>query len=127
MKKETILVIEDDKFFRDLVSKKLEKEGFNALTAKDSNEAFKVLEVERPTLIILDLVLPGLDGFEILSMIKKDNKINGIPVIILSNLGQEDEVDKAKSLGAVDFMVKVNFTPDEIVAKVKEVLRKQYL
>ncbi len=127
MEKESILLIEDDKFFRDLVSKKLVESGFEVLMAHDSKEAFEVLENSNPVIIILDLILPGLDGFEILSMIKKDKKTSDVPVIILSNLGQEEEVAKAKALGAADFMIKVNFTPDEIVAKIKDVLNKKYL
>jgi len=127
MEKESILLIEDDKFFRDLVSKKLVESGFDVLMAHDSKEAFEVLEESNPVIIILDLILPGLDGFEILSLIKKDKKTSGTPVIILSNLGQEEETAKAKALGAADFMIKVNFTPDEIVAKIKDVLNKNYL
>ncbi|HDH03913.1 MAG TPA: response regulator [Candidatus Campbellbacteria bacterium] len=122
-----ILVIEDDKFFRDLVSKKLEKEGYEVWAASGSGEAFKLLEEKKPSLIILDLILPGLDGFEILSMIKKDKKTSAIPVIILSNLGQEEDIAKAKFLGVVDFMIKVNFTPGEIVEKVKKTLKNHYL
>ena len=122
MAKESILIVEDDKFFRDLVSKKLEKNGFEMFLAADSKEALTILEEKKPSLIISDLILPGLDGFELISMLKKDDKTKGIPVIVLSNLGQKDEVERAMSLGAIDFMVKVNFTPDEIVDKIKKVL-----
>lgn len=122
MAKESILIVEDDKFFRDLVSKKLEKNGFEMLLAADSKEALTLLEEKKPSLIISDLILPGLDGFELISMVKKDEKTKHIPIIVLSNLGQKDEIERAKSLGAVDFMVKVNFTPDEIVDKIKNVL-----
>lgn len=122
MAKESILIIEDDKFFRDLVSKKLEKNGFEMLLAADSKEALTVLEKKKPSLIISDLILPGLDGFELISIIKKDEKTKDIPLIVLSNLGQKEEVERAISLGALDFMVKVNFTPDEIVDKIKRVL-----
>lgn len=125
MAKESILIIEDDKFFRDLVSKKLEKNGFEMLLAIDSKEALTVLEKKKPSLIISDLILPGLDGFELISIIKKDEKTKDIPLIVLSNLGQKEEVERAISLGALDFMVKVNFTPDEIVDKIKKVLSRK--
>ncbi len=127
MKEQSILIIEDDKFFRDLVANKLDKENFKVLRACDSEEAFRILEKEIPSLIILDLILPGLDGFEILSILKKDKKTNGIPVVVLSNLGQKEDVDRAKSFGVIEFMIKVNHTPDEIVARVKHVLSGQYL
>ncbi|MFA4890225.1 MAG: response regulator [Candidatus Paceibacterota bacterium] len=122
MAKESILIVEDDKFFRDLVSKKLEKNGFEMLLAADSKETLTLLEEKKPSLIISDLILPGLDGFELISIIKKDEKTKDIPVIVLSNLGQKEEIERAMSLGAIDFMVKVNFTPDEIVEKIKRVL-----
>lgn len=122
-----ILIIEDDKFFRELIGKKLLKENFNVATASDNKEAFAYLENNLPDLIILDLILPGLDGYEILSILKKDKKTSGIPVIILSNLGQHDEIERAKSLGAIDFMIKINFTLDDIVTKVRKVLQEKYL
>lgn len=117
-----ILIIEDDKFFRELISKKLQKENFDVVTASDSKEAFAYLDSNLPDLIVLDLILPGLDGYEILSIIKKDKRTSSIPVIILSNLGQQEEIDKAKSLGVIDFMVKVNFTLEEIAGRIKHAL-----
>ncbi len=129
MKKETvsILIIEDDKFFRDLISKKLIKENFDVLTAVGSKDAFEILKEKIPSLIILDLVLLGVSGYEILSILKKDEATKNIPVIILSNLGQEEEIERAKSLGADDFLIKVNFTLEEIVEKIKTILRNKYL
>jgi len=124
--KNLILIIEDDKFFRDLVSKKLENSGLEVILAADSKETFALLEEKKPSLIISDLILPGLDGFELISMIKKDEKTKDIPLIVLSNLGQKDEIEKAMSLGAIDFLVKVNFTPDEIVNKIKKVLAGKF-
>ncbi|MFH1956774.1 MAG: response regulator [Patescibacteria group bacterium] len=123
MGKKKILVIEDDKFFQTLVTKKLMDEGYEVLAASDSNEALAILEKEKPDLIILDLILPLLDGFEILSIVKKGEKTKDIPVIILSNLGQKEEVERAIALGANDFMIKVNFTPEEIAGKIKSFLK----
>lgn len=122
MPKKTILIIEDDKFLQSLVSKKLVEAGFEVLVSSDSKEAMKVLENQKPDLIVLDIILPIMNGFEILSMLKKDDATKNIPVIILSNLGQKEEVEKAMALGAVDFMIKVNFTPEEIVRKIKSII-----
>ncbi|MBU2109353.1 response regulator [Patescibacteria group bacterium] len=122
MDKKTILIIEDDTFFQNLISKKLVNEGFEVLVASDSRQALSILEEKKPNLIVLDLILPVLDGFGILSIIKKDEKTKDIPVIILSNLGQKEEIEKAIALGAVDFMIKVNFTPEEIVRKIKSII-----
>ncbi|OHA78732.1 MAG: hypothetical protein A2V96_02950 [Candidatus Yonathbacteria bacterium RBG_16_43_6] len=117
-----VLVIEDDKFLRELLVRKLSGEGFEVKNAIDAEIAFAVLAERTPDIILLDLILPGVDGFEILTRIKANPKIANIPVIILSNLGQKDDLEKAMALGAKDFMVKANFTLDEIVAKVHSVV-----
>ncbi len=122
MSKKTILIIEDDKFLQSLVAKKLIEAGFEVLVSLDSKEAMAVLENNKPDLIVLDIILPIMNGFEILSMLKKDNATKNIPVIILSNLGQKEEIEKAMALGAVDFLIKVNFTPEEILRKIKSIV-----
>lgn len=122
-----ILIIEDDKFFREIISKKLQRENFDVATASDGKEAFAYLVSNSPDMIILDLILPGLDGYEILSILKKDKKTSDIPVIILSNLGQEEEIERARALGATDFMVKINFTLEEIVVRVNQIFKAKYM
>ena len=117
-----ILVVEDDKFLRELLVRKLFSEGFTIESAIDSRSAFEVLANFKPEIILLDLILPGEDGFSILEKIKKDNNLANIPVIILSNLGQQEDIDRALALGALDFMVKANFTLDEIIEKVTKAL-----
>ena len=121
-----ILIIEDDKFLRDLISQKLRKENFNTLEAVDGEEGLKTAREKSPDIILLDLILPGLDGFEILRVLKSDKNTSQIPVIVLSNLGQKEDMDRALSGGAEDFMVKAHFTPGEIVTKIKSVLKKKY-
>lgn len=122
-----ILIVEDDKFFRDLVSQKISQEGFDVVEAADAKKALEMLPAEKPSLIILDLILPGMDGFEFLETVKGDAKFKDIPVIILSNLGQKEEIEKGITLGAEDFLVKVNFTPDEVAEKIKETFQKKYV
>lgn len=117
-----ILVIEDDKFLRELLVRKLASEGFDVENAIEAEAAFRILAERKPKLILCDLILPGIDGFEILARIKADPKTADVPVVILSNLGQKEDLDKAMSLGAKDFMVKANFTLDEIVTKVRSVV-----
>ncbi len=122
-----IMVVEDDKFLRDLILKKLKTDNFETVFAKDGEEALKIVKEEKPSLILLDLILPGIDGFEVLKQIRSDQSetLQKIPVIILSNLGQKDDVEKGIDLGATDFMVKAHFTPGEIVDKIKEILKKK--
>lgn len=122
---ENILIVEDDKFLRELISRKLLGEGFKIEEAIDGEEGLKKLQESKPDLILLDLILPGLDGFDVLQRIKDDPGTASVPVLILSNLGQKDEIEKGLKLGAVDFLVKAHFTPEEIVQKIKQVLEKK--
>ncbi|MEK7538676.1 MAG: response regulator [Patescibacteria group bacterium] len=117
-----VLVVEDDKFLRELLVRKLLAEKFTVESAIDAEGAFAILKDKKPDIILLDLILPGVSGFDILARVKADQATADIPVIILSNLGQKEDVDRAKSLGAQDFMVKANFTLDEIVEKVHSVV-----
>ena len=120
--KQFVLVIEDDKFLRELLVKKLMGEGFEVENALDGETAFTILESKTPHIILLDLILPNIDGFEILARVRKDAKTAKTPVIIFSNLGEKTDIDKAMGLGATDFMVKANFTLDEIVTKIHSII-----
>ncbi len=117
-----VLVVEDDKFLRELFVRKLASAGLEVKSAVDAKGVFETLEHWKPNLILLDLILPDVDGFEILSRLKKDERFAPIPVTILSNLGEQKDVDRALSLGAQGFMVKVNFNLEEIVSHVQEIL-----
>ena len=119
----TILVIEDDKFLRELITQKLTKEGYETSEAIDGEEGIKKIKEEKPGLILLDLILPGIDGFEVLSRAKEDPAISSIPVIILSNLGQKEDIERGLKLGAVDYLIKAHFTPGEIIEKIKNILK----
>ena len=119
----TILIVEDDKFLRELIVQKLLKEGYDISEAIDGEEGIKKIKTEKPDLILLDLILPGIDGFEVLSRMKADEKLAKIPVIILSNLGQREEIERGLKLGANDYMIKAHFTPREIIDKIKTVLK----
>ncbi|MDP2951086.1 MAG: response regulator [bacterium] len=120
-----ILTIEDDKFLRELIRRKLQEVGFEAVSASSGEEGLALVKAEKPNLILLDLIMPGMDGFTTLKELQKDPLLASIPVIILSNLGQQDDIDKAKQLGAVDFLVKAHFTPNEIVDKINQILNKK--
>lgn len=118
-----ILVIEDDRFLRELIARKLSDDGFVIIEAMDGEEGLKKVKEEKPDLILLDLILPSIDGFEVLSQIKKDENLKSIPVIILSNLGQREEVEKGLKMGAVDYLIKAHFTLGEIIEKMKNILK----
>lgn len=117
-----ILAVEDDNFLRDLLSRKLGHENCDFIAAVDGETALKILETETPSIILLDLILPGIDGYEVLEKIKSNPKTKNIPVVILSNLGQESDIEKAKKLGADDFLIKANFSIDEVIGKIKKLV-----
>ena len=120
-----ILVVDDEESIQELMSSMLAERGYETVRAMDGEEGLKKLETFKPDIILLDLILPGLDGFETLERIKDNPQTSGIPVLILSNLGQRDEIEKGLKLGAIDFMVKAHFTPEEIVGKIKSILSKK--
>ena len=117
-----IVWVEDDQLLSDIISRKLSQTKCILFRTEKGEEALKIIDEKMPDVIMLDIILPGMDGFEILRRIKSNPKINRIPVILLSNLSQASDIKKGKSLGAVKFMVKATVTPNDIIEQIKEVL-----
>jgi len=117
-----ILLVEDDKFLSEMYSTKLTESGFDVETAFDGEEGLKKANEFRPDLILLDIVLPKKDGFEVLKSLKANEELSKILIIALTNLGQKEEVQKGFDLGANDYIIKAHFTPTEVVAKIKKLL-----
>jgi DNA-binding response OmpR family regulator len=122
MKKPKVLIIEDDQRINKVYIAKLSLEGMEVVTALDGEEGLRKIYSEKPDLILLDLMLPQKSGFEILEEIKKDPKVKDIPVLILSNLAQEKEIKKGLELGAVDYLVKTDYSISQVMEKIKKVL-----
>ena len=121
--KRKILIIDDDVFLLDMYATKFKEKGFEVEIAQSGKEALdKIKEGISPEVVLLDVVMPGMDGFELLEIIRKENLIPAGKIIILSNLGQKEHLDRGMSLGAADYIVKAYFTPSEVVKKVNEVL-----
>lgn len=118
-----ILIVEDDRFLSELITQKIGAEGYEVSLAMDGEQALVKAKEEKPHLILLDLILPTMDGFAVLQQLKASPETQNIPVIILSNLGQKEDVERGMQLGAIDFMIKANFTPNEIIAKIKGVIQ----
>lgn len=119
-----ILIIEDDSFLQGLEAGKLEKEGYKVITASSGEEAMKKINEPDIDIILLDLILPNFDGFDILKKVRETEATKNIPVIVFSNLSEQKSVDKSKELGATDFMVKSNFTLDELIKHINTILKK---
>jgi len=120
-----ILLAEDDKFLSTAMGDKLSREGFAVLRATNGVEAIAVARVEHPDLILLDIIMPQKTGFEVLSELRLDPATRDIPVIVLSNLGQETDIKKARDLGAIDYLVKSDVEMKIVVAKIKEELARR--
>ena len=118
--KSTVFIIEDDAFLLNLLTLKLSKEDLEVVSALDGVEALEKLKTLRPAIILLDLILPRKNGFEVLQELAQDPQLHKIPVIIISNLGQESDIERGKALGAVEYYVKARLSIDELVVKVKE-------
>lgn len=122
--KKRILLIEDDPIISDLMREKLQ-EKFITLKATTCAQARSILHRQKVDLILLDIILPDMDGFKFLEEIKSDEQLKNIPVIILSNLGQENEIAHGIKLGADDYLVKADYTPSEIIKHIDMVLEKE--
>ena len=116
-----ILIIEDDEFLRNLMVRRLEKEGFETAEASNGKTGLEKSKTEKPDLILLDLILPGIDGSEVLVEIKKNPATASIPVIIITNLDQKENNKETRDL-AVDYLIKAQLDPIEITERIKKVL-----
>ena len=118
----SVLVVEDDAFLVKAYQMKFQKEGLDVLVAKDGKEALSFLEKEPPNVLLLDLMLPGMSGFELLTAIRANERWKNIRVLILSNLGQPQDIARGKELGVVEYIVKANVKIADVVEKVKKYL-----
>lgn len=119
-----ILFIEDESALQRAVTKILSEEGYQVLSALDGEIGLKLAQKERPDLILLDLILPKKDGFEVMQEIKQDKEAGRVPIIILTNLEGGEDVERALSLGATTYLVKTNYRLEEVVEKIKNLLGK---
>lgn len=118
-----VLLVEDDTFLANIYKTKFEMEGFKVDHAPNGEAGLRQAQKKEPDVILLDILLPKMDGYSVLEELKKDKKTSKIPVILLTNLGQKDDVEKGLSLGAADYLIKAHFKPSETVEKVKKVLK----
>lgn len=117
-----VLWVEDDSFLGDILAAKLTAEKCSLLYAKDGEMALKLLETDTPDIVLLDLVLPGISGFDVLEHIKKDDRTKHVPVIVLSNLAQESDLERVKKLGASKHFVKASIDPARIIKEISSTL-----
>jgi CheY-like chemotaxis protein len=123
--KKKIMIVEDDSFVMDIYQTKLSQSGFDVMLAVNGLEAIKKLEKETnlPDLILLDIIMPYMDGLEVLKKIKENDKFKNIPIILLTNLSQKEEIEQGLKLGASDYLIKSHFTPSEVLDKVSNYIK----
>lgn len=119
-----VVLVEDDSLMSGILATYLVNEGFAVISVADGAKAFERIAREQPDIVLLDIVLPGTDGFDILQKLKQEKATKSIPVLILSNLGSKEEMKRGIDLGAEDYLVKANNVPEDITLKVKEILSR---
>ncbi len=124
-KKTKVLIIEDDSYILEMYKMKFEASNFEVDSASDGIMGLEILKKRRPDIILLDIIMPKMDGFSVLKTIKSDPALAKIPVVLLTNSGQRKNIEKGLKLGAAHYMVKAYFTPTEVVKKIKEILEKK--
>jgi DNA-binding response OmpR family regulator len=122
--KKDILLIEDEEVLANMYETKFTKEGFNIRKALNGETGLKMAQERIPDLILLDIIMPKLDGFSVLRKLKGDERLKTIPVVLLTNLGQDEDVKKGNELGVIGYLVKANTTPAQVVDKVKEIFKQ---
>ncbi|MFH1510014.1 MAG: response regulator [Candidatus Nealsonbacteria bacterium] len=115
-----ILIIEDEEIMMELLQKKLIQAGYDVVVARNGEDGLRVMEESKPDLVLLDIVMPKMNGFDVMEKMNENKDIKKIPVVIVSNSGQPVEIDRAQKLGAKDWLVKTEFDPKEVLDKVKK-------
>lgn len=123
IKKNKVLLVEDEEMLAKMYQTKFQNEGYDIILAANGEAGLKIALENKPDIILLDIIMPKLDGFSVLKSLKDNSQTKNIPVILLSNLGQEEDIKKGKSMGAAGYLVKANLTPAEVVEKAKEYLK----
>lgn len=118
-----ILLIESDDFLADIYATKFRQEGFKVKRASDGEQGLKMLSREKPDCLVLDILLAKKDGFEVIKEVREKFESKKMPIMVISNLGQKDDIDKALELGATDYFIKAHFVPSETVTKIKKLLK----
>ncbi len=123
MQNKKILIVEDDSFFADLITKKLSSAGATVAHAPTGEEGLTMAESEKPNLILLDVLMPGIDGFEVLKRLKENEATKMIPVVILSNFGSDEQIKNGQKLGVTSYLIKATVTPEDIIQEVEAILK----
>lgn len=123
--KPKILLIEDDKMIVDMYKMRLESEDYEVIVTDKGSEVIELAKAHQPVVILLDIILPETDGFSILQILKKDVETKNIPIMLLTNLGQESDQEKGVDMGANDYLIKSQHTPADVIVKINKLIKKK--
>jgi len=115
-----ILLIEDEEIMIDLLQRKITQEGYEIRVARNGEEGLAAMKEKKPDLVLLDIIMPKMEGFEVMEHMQADKDLKKIPVIVISNSGQPVEIDRAQKMGARDWLIKTEFDPQEVIEKIKK-------
>ena len=115
-----ILMVEDEEIMIDLLQRKIAQEGYEIKVARNGEEGLAAMKEEKPDLVLLDIIMPKMGGFEVMEKMQEDKDLKKIPVIVISNSGQPVEIDRAQKMGAKDWLIKTEFDPQEVIEKIKK-------
>jgi DNA-binding response OmpR family regulator len=118
----TILIVEDETLLANLLRQRFERDGYRVILARDGEEALRILKETKPDLILLDIILPKISGFELMEKLKSDPAFPAAPIVIVSNLGQESDIERGEMLGAIGYFVKAKLSIEELVQQVRNFL-----
>lgn len=122
--REKILIVEDEELVAEILEKKLKEAGYDVEVARDGEEGLNKMRKRKPDLVLLDIVMPKKGGFEVMEEMRKDENLKDVDVMVISNSGQPVELDKAKALGAKDWLIKTEFDPQEVLDKVNNLIKE---
>ncbi len=122
--KKKVLIVEDEELVAEILEKKLKEAGYNVEVARDGEEGLNKMRKRKPDLVLLDIIMPKKGGFEVMEEMRKDENLKDIDVMVISNSGQPVELDKAKALGAKDWLIKTEFDPQEVLDKVNNLMKE---
>lgn len=122
MQKKKVIFVEDDAFLSQIFTKALEDAGYDVISPRSAEECLKVSEREKPDLFLLDIILPHMDGFELIEELQKNQNLRQIPILIITNLSNKEDIDKAKSMGVAGYLIKAHTLPADVVAKIQTIL-----
>lgn len=119
-----VLLVEDDSFISKMYETKLTLKNFEVVTAADGEAGVRLAQTEHPDIILLDIMLPKMDGWQVLEYLKEKDEVKNIPVLLLTNLGAQEDIERGLKLGAADYMIKAHFIPSEVIDKIKQLVSK---